>query len=149
MTSVDQKLPIIYGLACVVIHPKLKKLLLLKRSPDKKTFPNKWWVVGAYPFFEKVDMVQIAIREIKDELGRQGAVLKISSEITKIIFLEGRTVELILTPVLASIESENIIINNEHTEYKWIDLLDLDKFDLAEGINDIIQILDVQKYLNP
>ena len=138
--------PIIYGMLCVVISPRLKKLLLLKRAPTKKVYPNLWAVVGAYPFFEKVNIHDIAIREIKDELGLHGKVLKVGEEFSKIANLEDKTIELRVTPVIASVDSEEITLNDEHTEYKWVDISELKNFDLAPDIDTAITALDTEKY---
>lgn len=146
----EQKIayPVIYGMLCVVISPRLKKLLLLKRSPTKKVYPNMWAVVGAYPFFEKVDMSDIAIREIKDELGLKGKVLKVGEEVTKITELEGKTIELHVTPVIASVDNDTITLNDEHTEYKWIDISELKDFDLAPDIDTAIAALNTKEYIS-
>ena len=133
---------------CVVISPRLKKLLLLKRAPTKKVYPNLWAVVGAYPFFEKVDMKEIALREIKDELGLQGKVLNVGEEVSKITNLENKTIELRVTPVIASVDSENITLNDEHTEYKWVDIPELKDFNLAPEIDTAIAALKTAEYIS-
>ena len=90
----------------------------MKRSPDKKVYPNLWAVVGAYPFKEKVDMSAIALREITDELGLDGKIVRVGKEIVRNVELEGRLIELHIVPVLATVDSEVVKLNNEHTGYK-------------------------------
>jgi len=57
-----------HGVICIVMNPK-GQIILLKRSPDKKYFPKKWFFVSAGPLSAKDDKKSIALREIKDELG--------------------------------------------------------------------------------
>lgn len=61
--------------ACVVVN-NLGELLLLKRSPKKKLFPNKWAIVGGGPLKEDVDMQAAVCRELKEELGTEFVIEK-------------------------------------------------------------------------
>lgn len=104
-----------YAMACVVVN-KNSKILLLKRSPEKKLFPNQWAVVGAAPLAKDEDMESIAKREVKDELGLEGKILKSGQEISTLM---GKS-QWHVFPFLAQIESNDITLNDEHTEYKWV-----------------------------
>lgn len=127
-------------MACAVIN-KSGKLLLLKRSPTKKLFPNKWFVVGAAPLTKNDNMKSIALREIKDELGGEGHILAEGQEIEFV--MEGR--EWVIVPFLASINTDTVTLNNEHTEFKWIETDELDTFDTIPNTLQIVQML-LQKY---
>ena len=140
-------IPIVYGMLCTVISPN-KKVVLLKRSPDKKVYPNLWSVVGAYPFKDKFDACEIALREISDELGLIGEVLEIGSEIVNQLELEDRTIELHIIPVLAKVSSENVNLNEEHTDYKWVSIDEIVKFELAPGMLEIINSVHTKKHLD-
>jgi isopentenyldiphosphate isomerase len=112
-----------YGMVCVVTNEK-GQILLLKRSPDKKLFPNKWFVVSAGPLNKNDDMRAIALREIKDELGVQGQIIK-----------EGKSArtsfgdeEWIIAPFLVKLKTGQIKLNEEHTEWRWIFPQEIDNF---------------------
>lgn len=104
-----------YAMACVVVN-KDGKILLLKKSPDKKLFPNQWAVVGAAPLVKDENMEAIAKREIRDELGQEGKILKRGQEM--LISMGGTQWHVF--PFLAQIESNDVTLNDEHTEYKWV-----------------------------
>ena len=139
--------PIIYGMLCTVVSPN-KRIVLLKRSPGKKVYPNLWAVVGAYPFKEKVDMATIALREITDELGLNGNIIRVGNEIVNKVELEGKLIELHVVPVLATVNSEEVILNNEHTEYVWVDIDNVSSVELAPGMLDVMLAVNTEEYIN-
>lgn len=120
-------------MACVVIDGH-GQILLLKRSPEKRIFPNKWAVVSAGPLESKDDRRLIALREIKDELGIEGEVLKEGRE-TVII---DNHVEWHVKWFLAGVATHKIRLNHEHTEYKWVFIDGLTKYDTIEGTGQMI-----------
>lgn len=124
----------IYTMACVILDEE-KRILLLKRASDKKFFPNKWAVVAAAPLKKNTNMEEVALREIKDELGQEGTVIKRGKVINKKV----AGVKWVITPFVASIKSKKIVLNKEHTEAKWVSLDELGKYDLVPGLMGAIQ----------
>lgn len=128
----------IYAMACVVINGE-GKILLLKRSPDKKFFPGQWVTVGAAPLLKDENMELIAKREIKDELGLEGKILK-SGEVMSVI-ADGYQWHIF--PFLTQIESDTVTLNDEHTEYKWVTKDELKNYSLPPLMEETIANLIV------
>lgn len=127
-----------HAMACVVVN-KDKDILILKRSPDKKLYPNKWFVVGAYPLTEEEDFEGFAHRELADEIGTDGKILVVGKPIhTK------DKMEIIVHPFLAEISTNEIRLNNEHTEFKWVNLEDVKDFDTVPRTYEMISALVTQ-----
>lgn len=123
----------IYAMACTVVNNN-GEVLLLKRALDKQFFPNKWAVVGAGPLNSKDNRRFVALREIKDELGVEGKIIKDGGElVTSLGGLEWH-----IHTFLATISSYDIKLNNEHTEYKWVKVEDLKKYDLLPDTEKMI-----------
>jgi 8-oxo-dGTP diphosphatase len=129
----SQNLEIIHSMVCCVIDP-LGRVLLLKRSPNKKHFPNKWAIVGAAPLTGEENMKDIAKREMVDEIGSEGEILKTGSVTERIT---GNT-KWIVYPFLARLKDNNVVLNEEHTEYKWVDAKDVSKYKLSIALEAII-----------
>jgi len=127
----DKQIP--HAIACAVIN-KNKSILLLKRSPDKKLSPNKWFVVGAYPLSEGDDFEKITHRELVDELGIDGKILVKGQPIKSDIQGQG----IIVHPFLAEIPTDEVRLNSEHTEFKWVLLDDIRKFDTVDRTYDMV-----------
>lgn len=121
-------------MACVVLDGK-KRVLILKRAGNKKFFPSKWAVVAAAPLRKNANMEKIALREIKDELGVEGKIIKRGKELEK----KMGGLNWVITPFAASINSKELLFNKEHTEAKWVHLDDLDKYDLVPGLGEAIR----------
>jgi len=126
-----------YGMLCVVICKK--KVLLLKRSPTKKFFPNKWAMVGAAPLASTDDMRAIALREIRDELGVGGKILKEGEEIINKIIEGEEVTEWHISPFLAELDTENIVLNPEHTQFVWVKPKEIEKYDIPEELKLIFR----------
>jgi 8-oxo-dGTP diphosphatase len=128
-----------HGVECAVVN-KNGDFLLLKRSPDKKLFPNKWFVVGAYPLSENDDFESIAHRELVDELGIDGNILKSG----KIIKNSNHGMAVVVHSFLAEISDSNIKLNDEHTEFKWVKLEEIKNFDTVSNTYEMISALVLQ-----
>lgn len=121
-----------YGITCVVMNPK-GQIILLKRSPDKKYFPNKWFFVSAGPLSAKSDKKQIVLREIKDELGVDGEIIK-KGKVYK-VFLEEQNWR--IATFLGKVKTSQVKLNKEHTESRWILLRELNNFDIPPIAKEI------------
>jgi 8-oxo-dGTP diphosphatase len=126
----------VHGIACAVINKK-GKILLLKRSPDKKLFPNKWFVVGAYPLDENADFEKKVHIELVDETGMDGKIIK-NGELLK-IEVNGQIID--IHTFLAKRNSDVVKINDEHTEFKWVNIQEMKSLDLVPGTYEMIDSL--------
>lgn len=125
----------VYAIACAVINRK-GKLLLLKRSPDKELFPNKWFVVGAYPMTEDEDFEKKTHTELIEETGLDAVIVNRGQ-----FCREEGNIKIIINTFLAKRNSDKVKLNSEHTEYKWISLSEIKNFDTVEGTFEIVTAL--------
>jgi isopentenyldiphosphate isomerase len=125
----------VYAIACAVINPQ-GKILLLKRSPAKSLSPDKWFVVGAYPMRENDDFEKKLHEELVEETGQDGNVLNRGE-----IKTEQAGKSLIIKTFLADRINSEVVLNNEHTEYKWVDVSDVPNFDSVPGTYELIRSL--------
>ncbi len=122
-----------YAMACVVVDQQ-GKVLLLKRAPDKKLYPNKWFVVGAAPLSAEENFKEIALREIKDELGVEGKIVREGPKYN----LETNDSNWTVVTFLAKISDNDIILNKEHTEYKWINPNEVRQYETVPNTVEIV-----------
>jgi isopentenyldiphosphate isomerase len=122
-----------YGIACGVMN-RAGKILLLKRSPTKKLFPNKWFVVGAYPLKKDDDFDKFVHRELVAETGFDGRIIK-RGEVLK-MDVEGQIID--VHTFLVDRESEDVKLNDEHTEFEWVNPVDINDYDIVPGTFEMI-----------
>ncbi len=93
-----------------------QKLLLLKRAPSKKLYPNLYgFVAGHVEPSESLE--QAALREIEEETGRKDTRLIPIVDVDFTILdkrFRGRV-------FLTIFPSKNITLSSEHMEFEWVD----------------------------
>lgn len=106
------------------------KVLLLKRSNDVLTYKGKWNTVAGYidelkPLQEKI------FGELSEELGIQKKDIKTIHIGESYTFTDNSTKKTwIVYPVNVELTKKiDIILDWEHTEYRWIDPSDIDHYD--------------------
>ena len=129
----------------VTIFVKYKnEILLLKRSDKVRTYRGKWNTIAGYldevkPLKEKV------WEELREEIGviekdilniKYGGSYKLKDKKINKIW--------IVHPVLVELKDKpEIVLDWEHTEYKWIKPKDLNKYDtvasLGETLNKVLE----------
>lgn len=113
------------------------KILLLRRSDKVRTYRGLWNTVAGY-LDELRPLKEKAQEELREELG-------ITVDMIEKIKL-GEPYEFsdkninktwIIFPVLVELSREPVIILDwEHTEYQWIDSIDLKKFDIVPNLEE-------------
>ena len=118
------------------------KVLLAKRSPHRKRFPNKWECGGGK--VEHGENFPTAVeRELLEELGIIVEVLGPAN------FYDIRAEDLeqeLIPGVHAACKfikyanGQEPKISDEHTEYAWAGMDELDNYDMIEGLPEAIRI---------
>jgi ADP-ribose pyrophosphatase YjhB (NUDIX family) len=120
------------------------KILLLRRSDRVSTYRGKWNTVAGYldelkPLKEKI------LEELREEIGIDEKLIS-SIEVGEFFEFKDREIgrRWIVTPALVElIEKPNIKLNWEHSEYRWIEPNEMDRFDtvpnLDTGLKRILQ----------
>jgi len=111
----------------ILIFDSNGKLLLLKRSLNSKGNPGKWEPPGG-----KIDQGEsfetALLREIAEETGLTASIQHIAgtaeSELPKI-----KIIHLILE---GKLESGQVHVSEEHTDFAWIKPEEINNFDLAD-----------------
>lgn len=115
------------------------EFLLMKRA-ENQIYPGLWQVVtGKIKVEEKA--YETALREIKEEIGLIPIQLWVAPTVNS--FFEPKDEYICLLPVFAArVESNEIKLSDEHTEYKWIDKLTAQKLLAWEGQRKAVQIIE-------
>ena len=106
--------------ACYVYRQTDKglKFLILKRN-EKKLYEHLWQGVAGK--IEKDEEAwETAIRELKEETGLDPVKMFVADHISQFYEKHGDRVNLV--PVFGiEVDSKNVILSDEHIEYKWVD----------------------------
>lgn len=119
------------------------KVLILKRSEKVSTFKGKWAGISGRIEEGESDL-EAAYREIKEELGIEREQLEFVSrgELLKVV---GERVW-IVHPFLFRAKTQQIKIDWEHTEYRWIRPEDLERYDTVAKLKEALEsVLSSQK----
>ena len=94
------------------------KFLILKRN-EKKLYEHLWQgVAGKIEKYEEA--WQTAIRELKEETGLDPVKMFVADHVSQFYEKHGDRVNLV--PVFGiEVDSKNVILSDEHIEYKWVD----------------------------
>ena len=94
------------------------KFLILKRN-EKKLYEHLWQGVAGK--IEKDEEAwQTAIRELKEETGLDPVKMFVADHVSQFYEKHGDRVNLV--PVFGiEVDSKNVILSDEHIEYKWLD----------------------------
>ncbi len=100
-----------------IFNPVTGKFLLLKRAPHK-IYPSTWQMITAS--CEKGETAkQTVVRELYEETGLRAEKLFSVPHVNTFYFDINDSI--CLSPVfLVTVNTELVIISDEHTEYKWV-----------------------------
>jgi 8-oxo-dGTP pyrophosphatase MutT (NUDIX family) len=125
---------------CFVKHKD--SILLLKRSNRVREGKGKWCAVTGY-FDEVKSIGEKAIEEVEEELGiEKSCIARI--KVGEVYKLKRAGKLLVIYPVLVELEKKpEIRLDWEHTEYRWIEPKELEKFDIVLELDRVLRrVLD-------
>ena len=150
----------LHRITSTAIIYKDDKFLILKRSPDKKAFPNKWTVPGGG--LEVDDYINLpknkeglwyfAIekslqREVKEECNLEIGRAKYLLDIT---FIKPTGVPVIILSFYAKYKSGEIKLDDDSVDHAWVTYEEAKKYDLIDGILGELEMVDrIQKGEDP
>jgi len=142
----------LHRITSTAIIRKDGKYLIVKRSPDKKVFPNKWTVPGGglevsdYIDTPKTtsDAWYYAIenslkREIKEEVDL--AVEK-PKYLLDLVFIRPDNIPVVTLSYYCDWKDGEVKLNDENVDYKWVALGEAKNYDLIPGIWEEIEMVD-------
>ena|SRR3989338_328172 len=131
------------------------KYLITKRASTEKAFPNLWTVPGG-----KLELKDYSLRpkdtlahwyNIFEDLLRREVLeetnLKIKNikYLTSLAYIRSDGVPTIIVSLFADHDSGDLKLCPALTDYKWVNLLESNSYDLIDGIYEELEMLD--KYL--
>jgi len=120
------------------------KMLILKRSEKVKTYKGFWGGVAGY-VEENEKPYETAIKEIKEEVGLDKEYFKLIKRLDPIKFsdfYENKKYDWEIFVFLFKINKKSKIkIDWEHSEYRWINPSEIDKFNTVPHLKDIVKKL--------
>ncbi|MFL6486732.1 MAG: NUDIX domain-containing protein [Nitrososphaera sp.] len=116
------------------------RILLLKRSPQRRTSPNKWQTPSGF-LKEGESAEEAVLREVEEETMLAGTINK-SGKSFEILDEWARW---IIIPFLIAVESDKVVIDtNEHSQFKWIRVNEISNFECVKGIDDDLKAVGLR-----
>lgn len=116
-----------------VIINKEGKILLFKRTKDREYHPNKWNIVAGKTDSHDQSENIIGV-EIYEETGLHGRVLL--PPINWYVYFPEHQTYYHDNTFLATIDEGEIRLDDEHTEFAWVDPYQLDEYDIVDFLKE-------------
>jgi 8-oxo-dGTP pyrophosphatase MutT (NUDIX family) len=143
----------LHEVAITAIIVKKGKFLIIRRAKNKKRFPGKWTVPGGKletydylnlprdtQFYWYNILEKVLKREIKEEVGIS---VKDIEYITSLATIHADGNPSLVISCMASYSSGRIKLQKDETDkFAWVDLIEIKKYDLLDGISDEVFMVD-------
>ena len=137
----------LHEVAITAIIVKNGKYLIVRRSPDKKRFPEMWTVPGGkmesndylkLPKDTKFYWYNVLERTLKREVWEEsGLEIKNIEYITSLATVhEDGSPSLVISCIANYVSGEVKLQEGETDKYAWVDLEEANKYELIDGIYD-------------
>lgn len=115
-----------------------KKILILKRSQKVRTMKAKWGGISGY--LEQEEPVKRALKEIEEETGLNNQNVKLLNVGEPLEAVQSSEPEItwIVHPYLFSSNTNQIRIDWEHDEYRWINPKELKNYETVPRLEDAL-----------
>ena len=115
-----------------------KKILILKRSQKVKTMKAKWAGISGY--IEHEEPVMRALKEIEEETGLNNNNVRLINigEPLEAIQANDPEITWIVHPYLFSSNTDQIRIDWEHDEYRWINPKEIKNYETVPRLGDAL-----------
>lgn len=123
--------------AAVTYSPEKDKFLLVKRSSLRKRFPNEWEFPSG--FLEDETEQEGALRELKEETGLIGEVIKTGGSFR----VKTEMYNFRLHPVLVKVDFEGIELTEEHEDFEWIEIEEIEKYNTVPQLKQNLEKVDL------
>lgn len=111
----------------VLLSPDLKKVLLAKRR-EEQDYDGVYSFIGGKMVVTDKTIVDSIKREKDEEIGNGAQILIIPDETHNVLFRKKDGNSMILPHIAAIFDGGTIKLNDEYSDYQWVDLSELVNF---------------------
>lgn len=132
-----------YRVSVEIVLLKNNKVLLAKRSAQASVAPDCWSLPAGKVKFEEIP-VEAVLREAKEEVGLDVEIMReVHCRALKIKKSGREAYRLIYTYLVKQKnEEQDICLNDEHSEYLWVDAVALKEQKFSSLLPDVKEILE-------
>lgn len=123
--------------AAVTYSPGKDRFLVLKRADSMDVFPDRWDFPSGK--VEDDEPEKAALRELREETGLSGQVIRSGDPFT----VESEYGCFRVHPFLVMVESDDVDLNREHTDYRWIGPGELEDLETVKGLERDLESVGV------
>ena len=114
------------------------KVLILKKSEDDYSYPNRWSFCSGYvKEFEPAEGT--VLREIKEETGLNAKITK-SGKVIR-VYDRNNGKNWVMMVFLCEVSSRNVKLDHENSEFSWINYEDIKKYPTVPGLEKNLKAL--------
>lgn len=124
----------------VTYHPEKDRFLLLKRGNDADVFPGKWDFPGGH-LRDGEEFGEAVLRELKEETGLIGTVIRTGDSHV----VGTRSGKYQLHPFLMKVESDEVELSEEHTDYCWVEPSEVGDMETVKELEKDFELVGVEK----
>ncbi len=143
----------LHRISLTAIIQKDGKYLITRRSLDKKAFPGRWTVPGGglevddyinMPRPTSESQWYFAVtntlkREVKEETNLEIKNIRYLLDLT---FIRSDGIPVVVLSYYCDWQSDEVKLNEENIDYKWVSFEEAKNYDLIEGILGEIEMVD-------
>jgi 8-oxo-dGTP pyrophosphatase MutT (NUDIX family) len=135
-----------------IVYNKDRQFLITKRAAHEEHWPGKWTVPGGRistddyintPFTYKnqwyYSLTNALKREVKEEVGIEIGKPEYLLDLT---FIRGDGIPVLVLSYFAEYLSGEVVLDEDSTDFKWISADEISDYDLIDGIDDEIKMVD-------